>query len=51
MKLIRKNELERICGDMHDEVFMSHDDFLERFINFVKIHGWSFGGGTQDVTD
>lgn len=31
--------------------FLSHDDFLERFIRFIEINGWSFGGGTEDVTD
>jgi uncharacterized protein YggL (DUF469 family) len=29
----------------------SHDEFLDKFIEFVESNGWSFGGGTQDITD
>ncbi|GED33503.1 hypothetical protein BCE02nite_46440 [Brevibacillus centrosporus] len=29
----------------------SHDEFLDKFIEFVERNGWFFGGGTQDITD
>ncbi|MDH4619955.1 hypothetical protein [Brevibacillus sp. AY1] len=29
----------------------THDDFMDKFIQFVESNGWSFGGGTQDITD
>lgn len=29
----------------------THNDFMDKFIQFVESNGWSFGGGTQDVTD
>ena len=29
----------------------THDDFWDKFIEFVESNGWSFGGGTQDITD
>ena len=41
----------KIDGCISIQPFLSHDDFLERFIRFVEINGWSFGGGTEDVTD
>lgn len=39
-----------INGCVSIQPFLSHDDFLDRFIDFVELNGWSFGGGTEDVT-
>ncbi|OPX92157.1 MAG: hypothetical protein A4E52_00098 [Pelotomaculum sp. PtaB.Bin013] len=39
-----------INGCVEIQPFMTHDDFLNRFIRFVESHGWYFGGGTEDVT-
>ena len=41
----------KIDGCISIQPFLSHDDFLEMFIRFVEINGWSFGGATEDVTD
>lgn len=41
----------KIDGCVSIQPFLNHDDFLERFISFVEINGWFFGGGTEDVTD
>jgi len=48
---IKNERVIEIKGCVSIQPFMSHDDFLERFISFVEKHGWSFGGGTEDVTD
>ena len=40
-----------IEGCVEIQPFISHDEFLERFIRFVEQQGWFFGGGTKDVTD
>jgi len=40
-----------INGCVEIQPFMTHDDFLNRFICFVESHGWYFGGGTEDVTN
>lgn len=29
----------------------THDDFLDKFIQFIEANGWTFGGGSTDVTD
>lgn len=48
---IKNERLIRIEGCVSIQPFLSHDDFLNRFITFVEINGWYFGGGTEDVTD
>lgn len=53
-KLLLGEELieERIIeieGCVSIQPFLSHDDFLDRFIHFVELNGWSFGGGTEDI--
>ena len=30
---------------------LTHDEFLEKFINFIEINGWYFGGGTRAFVD
>lgn len=30
---------------------ITHDEFLEKFINFVESNGWYFGGGTEAFID
>lgn len=49
--LISKYEEPQIDGCVSVQHYISHDDFLERFIAFVEMHGWYFGGGTEEVTD
>ncbi len=48
---LEEERIIKIDGCISIQPFLSHDDFLERFINFVEINGWFFGGGTEDVTD
>lgn len=40
-----------INGCVSIQPYLSHDEFLNRFIRFVEMNGWFFGGGTEDVTD
>lgn len=30
---------------------LTHDEFLEKFINFIETNGWYFGGGTRVYID
>ena len=30
---------------------LTHDEFLEKFINFIETNGWYFGGRTQVYID
>ena len=30
---------------------MSMDDFTTEFIKFIETHGWSFGGGFNEIID
>lgn len=30
---------------------LSHDEFLDKFIEFVEANGWYFGGGTKEIID
>ncbi|WP_172249972.1 50S ribosome-binding protein YggL [Saccharibacillus deserti] len=30
---------------------VDHDEFLDKFIDFVESNGWSFGGGTKQVDE
>lgn len=48
---IENERVIKIDGCVSIQPFMTHDEFLERFIRFVENHGWHFGGGTEDVTD
>lgn len=41
----------RIDGCVCIQPYMNDMDFLDRFIAFVEMHGWTFGGSTTDVTD
>lgn len=54
--------LRRYCGGSKRKVFeiqgcvstapnVSHDEFLDAFIEFVESKGWYFGGGTKDMTE
>ena len=47
----KEERIIKIDGCISIQPFLSHDDFLEMFIRFVEINGWSFGGATEDVTD
>lgn len=47
---IKDERVIKIDGCVSIQAFLSHDDFLNRFIAFVEMHGWYFGGGTEDVT-
>ena len=33
------------------ETFLSDDEWLDQFIDWLELRGECFGGGTQDVTD
>lgn len=46
---IKDERVISIDGCVSIQPFMTHDDFLERFLRFVESHGWSFGGGTEDI--
>lgn len=46
-----KERIIKIEGCVTIQPFLNHDDFLERFIRFIEMNGWYFGGGTEDVTD
>lgn len=48
---IKSERVIKIDGCVSVQPYISHDDFLKRFIAFVEMHGWYFGGGTEDVTD
>lgn len=48
---IKNERVIKIDGCVSVQPYISHDDFLERFIAFVEMHGWYFGGGTEEVTD
>jgi len=48
---IKDERVIKIEGCVSIQPFFSHDDFLNKFIGFVKLNGWYFGGGTEDVTD
>ncbi len=37
---IKNERVIRIEGCVSIQPFMTHDDFLERFIRFVQNHGW-----------
>ena len=41
----------KIDGYVSIQPFLKVDDFLDRFIDFVEINGWYFGGTTNDLTD
>lgn len=28
---------------------LTHDEFLDKFINFIVANGWRFGGGTKEL--
>ena len=30
---------------------LTHDEFLEKFINFIESNGWYFGGMTKILND
>ena len=30
---------------------LTHDEFSEKFINFIESNGWCFGGGTKVFID
>lgn len=44
---LKSQRIIEIDGCVSIQHFMSHDDFLDRFINFVEKHGWRFSGGTK----
>lgn len=48
---INNERVIKIDGCVSVKPYISHDDFLKRFIAFVEMHGWYFGGSTEDVTD
>ncbi len=48
---IENERVIKINGCVSIQPFITHDEFLEKFIKFVENHGWYFGGGTEDVTD
>lgn len=48
---IENERVIEINGCVSIQPYLSHDDFLNRFIRFVEMNGWFFGGGTEDVTD
>ena len=48
---LEEERIIKIDGCVSIQPFLSHDDFLEKFISFVEINGWCFGGETEDVTD
>jgi hypothetical protein len=41
----------KIEGFVTGQPFSGHDNFLDRFLRFVEMSGWYFGGGTEDVMD
>ena len=41
----------KIDGYVSIQPFFSSDDFLDKFINFIEINGWYFGGVTNDITE
>jgi uncharacterized protein YggL (DUF469 family) len=34
-----------------EHVDIDHDEFLDKFIDFVEANGWMFGGGTYQVDE
>ncbi|MVP01913.1 DUF469 family protein [Paenibacillus sp. N10] len=30
---------------------LNHDEFLDKFIEFVEANGWQFGGGTKQINE
>lgn len=48
---IKNERVIEIDGCVSVQPYISHDDFLKRFIAFVEMYGWYFGGSTEDVTD
>lgn len=50
-KGIENERVIEINGCVSIQPYLSHDDFLNRFIRFVEMNGWFFGGGTMEVTD
>lgn len=48
---IKDERVIKIDGCVSIQPFFSHDDFLDKFIAFVEVNGWYFGGGTEDVTN
>lgn len=48
---IESERVIKIDGSISVQPFITHDDFLERFISFVEEQGWYFGGGTEVVTE
>lgn len=48
---IKDERVIKIDGCVSVQPYISHDNFLDRFISFVEMQGWYFGGGTEDVTD
>lgn len=52
MELESKDErIIRIDGCVSIQPYLTHDEFIDRFIRFIESHGWYFGGGTDDITD
>jgi hypothetical protein len=41
----------KVDGSITIQSFMTHDDFLNRFISSIENRGWYFCGITDDVTD
>ncbi len=48
---IKNERVIKVEGCVSIQPFMSQDDFIDRFISFIEMQGWYFGGGTEDVTD
>lgn len=46
----KRNTFE-IQGCISIEPDMTHDEFMEAFLEFIASKGWSFGGGTKEVED
>lgn len=49
--VIEMSKVIEINGCITVQPEVSHDEFLEKFINFVEENGWCFGGGTKVFVD
>jgi uncharacterized protein YggL (DUF469 family) len=48
----RKNSYEYIEGCIcanDDNKSVEHDEFWDKFIDFIEVNGWHFGGGTKQI--
>ncbi len=51
LERIKDARIIEIQGCVSVQPYISHDEFMSKFITFIEANGWSFGGGSEDVTD